>query len=407
MSTGRLMARRRRALVIGGSIGGLFSARRLMRDGWDVDVFERSPVELAARGAGIVTQPQVIASLSALGLPVTPDLGVDVSRRQTLDRSGRVIAETVRPQVATSWNRLFGILRSGFPGSRYHLGRDLVGISQDEGDVTATFADGESVSGDLLIGADGFRSSVRRIFAPEAQPRYAGYVAWRGLVEEAAFSPELHRRMFDFFSFGLPPEEQILGYPVAGDEAGRRYNFVWYRPVDEARELPGLLTDEAGHQHHVSIPPPLIARHVTAEMRRHADAVFAPQFREIIRLTEQPFLQPIYDLESSRMAFGRTALIGDAAFVARPHVGAGTAKAADDAMCLADALRGGNDLGSALARFETERLATGRRIVEQARHLGTYMQRDFATEAERLRAERHRSPEAVMAETALLDFLNA
>jgi 2-polyprenyl-6-methoxyphenol hydroxylase-like FAD-dependent oxidoreductase len=107
------------------------------------------------------------------------------------------------------------------------------------------------------------------------------------------------------------------------------------------------------------------------------------------------------------MTFGRVALIGDAAFVARPHVGAGTAKAADDAKSLANTLREEPGVGSALARFEAERLAMGHRLVEQARHLGTYMKRDFPSEAERARAERHRSPEAVMAETALLDFLAA
>src|SRR3978361_1382898 len=107
----------RRALVIGGSRRGLFTATRLLRDGWDVEIFERSPVELSSRGAGIVTQPQVLDTLKALGLPCSRDLGVDVSHRQTLDRTGRVIATNVCPQAATSWNRLFGVLRSGFPGT--------------------------------------------------------------------------------------------------------------------------------------------------------------------------------------------------------------------------------------------------------------------------------------------------
>jgi 2-polyprenyl-6-methoxyphenol hydroxylase-like FAD-dependent oxidoreductase len=404
-------AEQRRALIIGGSMSGLFAARKLLQDGWDVQVYERSPVELSGRGAGIVTQPQVLETLNLLGVEATRDLGVDVSRRRTLDRNGRVIAETVRPQVATSWNRLFEVLRTGFPAERYHLGKDLVALDQDGASVTASFGDGSSATSDLLIGADGFRSSVRQIFEPQVQPLYAGYVAWRGLVEEAALPPQTHDDIFEHFAFGLPPEEQILGYPVAGDgndarPGHRRYNFVWYRPADEAADLPRLLTDETGHRHHVSIPPPLIAKPVIAEMRAHAEQVFAPQFREVIRLTEQPFLQPIYDLETPRMAFGRVALIGDAAFVARPHVGAGTAKAADDAICLAGALAGEPDVASALKLFEAKRLVIGRRIVEQARHLGTYMKRVFATDAERARAERHRSPEAVMAETALLDFLD-
>ena len=402
----------KRALVVGGSMSGLFAAIRLLRDGWDVAVFERSEVELSGRGAGIVTQPGLRAALSLLGIEAERDLGVDVGRRRTLDGAGRVIAEDERPQIATSWNRLFELLRGAFPGGRYHLGRDLVGLEQGEGDVVARFADGSREAGDLLVAADGFRSSVRGLLAPEVQPLYAGYVAWRGLLDEAIFPAQVHADVFDYFAFGLPAEEQFLGYPVAG--AGndmrpghRRWNFVWYRPADEARELPRLLTDRDGREHRISIPPPLIAPAVIAEMRAHAAAVFAPQFAEVVRLTDQPFLQPIYDLETPRLAYGRVALIGDAAFVARPHVGAGTTKAAEDALALATALGAEPDVPAALTRFEGERLTMGRRIVEQARRLGSYMRRDFADEAERRTLMRHRTPQAVMAETALLDFLDA
>jgi 2-polyprenyl-6-methoxyphenol hydroxylase-like FAD-dependent oxidoreductase len=242
------------------------------------------------------------------------------------------------------------------------------------------------------------------------QPLYAGYVAWRGLVPESAFPPEVHRDLFAYFAFCLPPGEQMLGYPVAGPDNDLRpghrfYNLVWYRPADERTELPRLLTDDAGRTHALSIPPPLIAKAVVGEMRAHAEEVLAPQFRALVRVTEQPFLQPIYDLETPRMALGRGALIGDAAFVARPHVGAGVSKAADDALALASVLDAHDDVEAALRAFEAQRIGVGRRIIERARHLGAYMRTSFDTAEERALAERHHSPQAVMAETALLDFL--
>jgi 2-polyprenyl-6-methoxyphenol hydroxylase-like FAD-dependent oxidoreductase len=252
---------------------------------------------------------------------------------------------------------------------------------------------------------------VREQYLADLAPCYAGYVCWRALIDEQAISPAVHRDLFDCLAFCLPPGEQMLGYPVAGlhedlRPGHRRYNFVWYRPADEHTELRRLLTDASGTTHVMSIPPPLIHPHVVEEMRAAAASNLAPQFREMVRLAAHPFIQPIYDLESPRMAFGRVAILGDAAFVARPHVGAGVAKAAQDAAALADALTATDDIEAALKRFETARVDVGRRIIERARHLGAYMQAHRRTAAERLQAERHRTPEAVMAETALIDFLD-
>src|SRR5262249_56242085 len=123
-------------------------------------------------------------------------------------------------------------------------------------------------------------------------------------------------------------------------------------------QLGGLLTDEAGTSHGVSLPPPLFSRAVIAQMREAAQSTLAPQFRDLIRLVGRPMLQAIYDIESPRMAFGRVAIIGDAAFVARPHVGAGVAKAAQDALALAQALAGvgAGNIAAALTAIEATQL---------------------------------------------------
>jgi 2-polyprenyl-6-methoxyphenol hydroxylase-like FAD-dependent oxidoreductase len=400
-------AGRRRALIVGGSMSGLLAALMLRRAGWDVDVFERVESELAGRGAGIVAQPDLIATLSRLGIDPT-DLGVEITTRKILDTSGHVSGEFACPQVLTAWERVYRLLRDAFPRARYHRGHGVTSFVQTETSVVAHLSDGGAVEGELLVGADGLRSTIRQQCLPQLLPRYVGYVAWRALIAEAAFPAAIHRELFNYMTFCLPPGEQCLGYPVAGPDndlrpGHRRYNVVWYRPADERVELTRLLTDENGTLHTISIPPPQIRREAIAQMRAAAERLLAPQFREVVRLIDEPILQPIYDLETPRMAFDRVAIIGDAAFVARPHVAAGVAKAADDAAALAAALEV-EEVEPALRRFEAERLPIGRRIIERARHLGAYLQATQTAE-ERARSQRHSIPEAVLAETAVLDFL--
>lgn len=411
-----------KAIIIGGSIAGLFAGNLLQRQGWQVDIYERVADPLASRGAGIATHDELMQVLRRAGVGSEETVGVQVNTRVVLGRDGTVHGEYEYPQVLTSWGRIYEMLLAKFPVAHYHQGKSLVGIDQEvdgpgakadnpkernTSGVVARFEDGTQAQADVLIGADGSRSTVRTLLMPEVKPLYAGYVAWRGVAEEAALSAVTHASLFGRFSFGLPDGEQLIGYPIAGEGnstlAGKqRYNIVWYRPADEQTDLVNLLTDAQGRVHEAGIPPPLIRPEVIDRLRADAHALLAPQFAEVLDRTVRPFFQPIYDLESPHLAIGRVALIGDAAYVARPHCGMGVTKAGSDAAELVDALSAvDTGYSAALKTFERSRARVGMAMVARARHLGAYMQAKRRTQEEREMAERYRTPEAVMRETAV------
>ena len=378
------------------------AAGMLHRAGHEVQLLERSPRSLQGRGAGIVTHDSLRVALQAAGVQVDDTLGVAVDSRVVLDASGAAECTWQHPQVLTSWGRLYALLRAAVPAACQRLGASVVSVQSDEGGVQALLSTGETLQGDLLIGCDGLRSSVRGQWLPTVQPQYAGYVAWRGVCDEAALSHHTRQTLFGHFGFGLPAGEQMIGYPVAGaddrtDVGHRRWNFVWYRPAAAGAELAALMTDADGRHHPEGIPPQQVSwRHIAA-MRQAARELLAPQFAEIVEKTALPFLQPIFDLVSPTLAANRIALLGDAAFVARPHVGMGVSKAGEDALALAECIAVDGATAHALQRYDALRRPAGLAVVARARQLGAYLQ----GQAQNTDSDPARRARQVMQQTAI------
>ena len=392
-------------LVAGGSLGGLFVANILLRQGHDVTLLEKTVGSLDGRGAGIVTHDALAEALRAAGVTVDETLGVSVSKRVTLGADGQSLGEMELPQVLTSWSRLYHMLKESFPSERYLQGKTVKTVAQDENAVHVLCEDGSKYDAELLIASDGIRSAVRAQVAPQIQPEYAGYIAWRGVCDEACLSKHTLETLFNQFGFCLPNGEQILGYPVAGSgndtrPGKRRYNFVWYRPASEYEELVSLLTDDDGHHYPTGIPPLKVSWRHIAHMRKVAQEILAPQYAEILEKTAAPFLQAIYDVRSEQIVFGRIALMGDAAFVGRPHVGMGVTKAGDEAIVIAKHIAALGATPAALKAYSDERLKLGQQVVARAQYLGRYMQAQ-GSKGNRDNEKLKRNADTVMAETAI------
>ena len=137
-----------------------------------------------------------------------------------------------------------------------------------------------------------------------------------------------------------------------------------------------MFTGTDGVHYETGIPPSLVRPELIKAMKEEAHRVFPPVFADVIGRMEGMFVQAIYDLESERMGRGRIAIIGDAAFVARPHCGAGVSKAADDAASLTTALSTHPLIEDAIDAFSAERTKAGKAAVAWAAHLGSYFQMD-------------------------------
>jgi len=371
-----------KAIIMGGSLGGLTAALFLSEAGCNVTVYERSNTPLVGLGAGIVLNPATVRYFALHKSTNLQVMSITAHWLRYMDRRGQIVAEQPCSYRFSSYNAIYRGLLDAFGADDYHLGEAVAAFEQDAGSVRVQFANGRVESCDLLVGADGIRSTARRLLLPEAQLNYAGYVAWRGIVSNEAASVETFAMLHEAITYHLMPNSHMLVYPIpvvdrAPGGAQPFLNWLWYRNVPAGPGLDDLLTDREGVLREVSLGAGAAQEANVAALRREAAELLPPALAELVLNTPQPFIQAIIDCEAPRMAFGRICLIGDAAFVARPHAAAGTAKAAEDGWQLAEAMRASDgDVIAALQQWERKQLALGRSVLARTREAGRRAQVD-------------------------------
>ena len=345
-----------RIAVIGAGLGGLAAGVALRQAGFDVDVYEQAP-ELTEIGGGINLGPNAVRVLYRLGLRPALDREAvrPLSTHQRRWQDGRTLqlaplnprCEELygAPHLTVHRADLLAIIASGFAPERLHLGHRLVGLS-DKGDrVEAWFENSVRMTADVVIGADGINSTVRAALLGEEAPRFAGCVAYRGLVPVeriADLGLELGSQSW------VGPGGHFVHYFVS---RGRLLNFVGWTEHDTwSRED---WTDRA-----------------TIGRARQAFAGWHPQLRRIIGAADTCFIWALFDREPlPRWSIGRITLLGDACHPMYPFMGQGAAQAMEDGATLAACLSaaGGGVPDVALRRYEELRRPRVTRLQEMSR----------------------------------------
>jgi 2,6-dihydroxypyridine 3-monooxygenase len=370
-----------KVIVMGGSLGGLSAALFLRQVGCTVTVYERAPLLLGGLGAGIVLNPATVRYFTSLGDTRTvQDISVATPWVRYLAAHDQIVAQLDVSYRFSSYNAIYKALLAAFGTDDYHLGAMVTGFEQDEHGVTVQLATGHSDQCDLLVCADGITSAARASLLENVSLEYAGYVAWRGVLSEQDISAAAFTCLHDAVVYHVLPQGHVLTYPipVVDRTPGERQifvNWLWYKNVNEGPDLASLMTDQGGIVRDVSLKPGAVRGEHIATLRQAGVELLPPLLSDLISRTEQPFIQAVMDCYVPRMAFGRVCLMGDAAFVARPHAAAGTAKAAEDGWQLSQALvASGWDIEVALQQWESNQLEVGRKLVERSRQAGYQLQ---------------------------------
>jgi 5-methylphenazine-1-carboxylate 1-monooxygenase len=355
-------------LIAGGGIGGLVTALALHKAGIECEVYE-SVNEIRALGVGINLLPHAVKVLTELGLAdELAEVAIKTAELAYFNKFGQPIWSEPRglaagytwPQFSIHRGRLQMVLlrtvEQRLGADRIHTGHHLSDFTDRGGGVTATFADGSTISADALIGADGIHSVVRRHFYPsEGVPRFSGRILWRAVTESAPF---------------LGGRTMIM----AGHQ---NQKFVCYPICPDALARGRSLTNWIAELHVGGDEPP-----IRRDWNRRADkASFAPPFQSwrfdwldvpaLIDGATEVFEYPLVDRDPlPRWSFGRVTLLGDAAHPMFPIGSNGASQAILDAQALGEAFAAHADPAAALTAYDQARREPTGQIVLSNRQNG-------------------------------------
>ena len=345
------MTREGKVLIVGAGIGGLTAAVALKQAGREVVVFEQMD-SLKEVGAGFTMNSNAVTAIRELGLDKqVEEQGAELTRFVHHTRKGKVIAEWPTGQISANVGApIVGIGRpdvqrilvGALDGVEIRYGHRFSGLEQDEGGVTATFDNGASERGAVLVGADGSRSTVRPLFDP-TERRYSGYTTWLASAEFTDFPAETHAQWYG-------PKTILGAHPIGG---GRTY---WYA---------GWTTDPGGQD----------ADMKQAVLDLYGD--WADPLPRLLQATDPVYMarSDIYDLpRRESWGSGRVTLLGDAAHSMVPALGQGACQAIEDGVVLGRILGGAEDDPAALKAYEQRRIERTAPIVKRARMQGAIMQ---------------------------------
>jgi salicylate hydroxylase len=371
-------------LIAGAGMGGLTTALALQHAGIRVSVYEQAPV-LGEVGAGLTLASNATRILQHLGLGVVRETLAVIPARGAVKhyRTGKTLVDI--PRGTTQVER-FGapycqihrydlhqaLVAAVLSADRncLHLGCTLEDFGQDAQVVTALFSNGQTARGDLLVGCDGIRSTVRaRLFGTE-DPRFTGYVAWRGLVPMERLSASL---VAPDSAVWIGPGHFLTRYKI------RRGELLNYVAIARTNSWV-----EEGWSVRSTVDTLL------AEFRD-----FEPAARSILMATppDQCFKWGIFDRDPLPVwSTGRVTLLGDAAHPTTPFLGQGAAMALEDGMVLARTIAASRSVAEALARYEKARVARANGVLVASRENGLNL---TTTDPDRYDEETHRNEESL------------